>query len=142
MEIKQKGRSLSDAIQTIDSLRKSIIELQFQNEGYNTKLGEKEKEKEETEQKLNTVREMAHALRDQMVHLEGQIEQGKYSSKIVVWWIRIFELELLPHKKCIPFFSVLVLTKDFFCPLKDSGLSCHCFQKKDPFQALYLVPKP
>ena len=30
MEIKQKARNLSEAIQTIDSLRKSIIELQFQ----------------------------------------------------------------------------------------------------------------
>lgn len=76
MEIKQKGRSLDDAIHTIDSLRKSIIELQFQNEEYSTKLNDKEKEKEETEQKLNTVREMAQALRDQMVQLEKQIDQG------------------------------------------------------------------
>ena len=30
MEIKLKGRNLSDAIQTIESLRKSIIDLQFQ----------------------------------------------------------------------------------------------------------------
>lgn len=77
MEVKQKERSLSDAIQTIDNLRKSIIELQFQNDEYNTKLSEKEKEKEETEQKLNTVRGMATVLRDQMVQLEGHIEKGK-----------------------------------------------------------------
>ena len=48
----------------------------LQNDEYNTKMVEKEKEKVETEQKLNTVREMAHALRDQMVQLEGQIDQG------------------------------------------------------------------
>ena len=82
MEIKQKGRSLSDAIQTIDNLRKSIIELQFQNDEYSTKLNEKEKEKEETEQKLSTVREMANVLRDQMVQLENHIEQGEFRFKL------------------------------------------------------------
>ena len=77
IELKQKERSLSDAIQTIDSLRKSIIELQFQNEEFSTKLHNKEIEKEETEQKLGTVREMAQVLRDQMIHLENRISKGK-----------------------------------------------------------------
>ena len=77
IELKQKERSLSDAIQTIDSLRKSIIELQFQNEEFSSKLHNKEIEKEETEQKLGTVREIAQVLRDQMIHLENRISKGK-----------------------------------------------------------------
>lgn len=77
MEIKQKERSLSDAVQTIDSLRKSIIELQFQNEEFGTKLHDKEIEKEETEQKMHTVREMANVLRDQMTQLENRIAKGE-----------------------------------------------------------------
>lgn len=83
MEIKQKERSLSDAIQTIDSLRKSILELQFQNEEFSGKLHTKQIEKEETEQKLVTVREMANVLRDQMVHLENRISRGMRTSKNV-----------------------------------------------------------
>lgn len=76
MELKQKDRSLSEAVQTNDSLRKSVIELQFQNEEFSTKLHEKELEKAETEQKLHTVREMATVLRDQMVQLETRILKG------------------------------------------------------------------
>ena len=78
MEIKQKDRSLSDSIQTIDSLRKSIIELQFQNEEFSTKLHDKELEQEETEQKIKIVREMANVLRDQTTQLESRIAMGNY----------------------------------------------------------------
>lgn len=79
MELKQKERNLSEAIHTIDSLRKSVIELQFKNEEYSGKLQDKELEKAETEQKLHTVREMANVLRDQMVQLENRISKGKFS---------------------------------------------------------------
>ena len=77
MELKHKDRSLHEANGAIENLRKSIIEMQFQNEEYSTKLQEKEIEKAETEQKLHTVREMANVLRDQMVQLEERVQQGK-----------------------------------------------------------------
>lgn len=76
MELKQKDKSLHEANGANENLRKSIIELQFQNEEFTSKLQEKEIEKAETEQKLHTVREMANVLRDQMVQLEGRVEQG------------------------------------------------------------------
>ena len=76
IELKQKDRSLSDALQTIESLRKSIYELQVQNESYSTKLHQTELEKEETEQNIKTVREMANMLRDQMINLESRIVKG------------------------------------------------------------------
>lgn len=79
MELKQKDRTLSDAITTIESLRKSILDLQFQNEDYNTKLHESSLEKEETQHKIDVTREMANILRDQMIQLEKRIMQGNVS---------------------------------------------------------------
>jgi len=79
MEIKHKDRNILEANSTIETLRKSIIELQFQNEEFSTKLNEKELERVETDQKLHTVREMANVLRDQMVQLESRVQKGSYN---------------------------------------------------------------
>lgn len=76
MELKMKDQNLVEASGTIENLRKSIIELQFQNEEFASKLQEKEIEKAETEQKLHTVREMANVLRDQMIQLENRVQRG------------------------------------------------------------------
>ncbi|NP_001296584.1 uncharacterized LOC101239555 [Hydra vulgaris] len=83
MELKQKDRSLSDALQTIDSLRKSIYELQVQNESFSTKLHQTELEKVETEQNIKTVREMANILRDQLISLENRIIKGEQDKETI-----------------------------------------------------------
>lgn len=91
MELKHKDKSLHEANGAIENLRKSIIELQFQNEDFSSKLQEKEIEKAETEQKLHTVREMANVLRDQMVQLEKRVKQGNYTVKVHKKSTKIFE---------------------------------------------------
>nr|XP_047127930.1 synaptonemal complex protein 1 isoform X2 [Hydra vulgaris] len=83
MELKQKDRSLSDALQTIDSLRKSIYELQVQNESFSTKLHQTELEKVETEQNIKTVREMANILREQLISLENRIIKGEQDKETI-----------------------------------------------------------
>ena len=76
MELNAKERNLQDAMKTIDSLRKSILELQFQNEELSTKLHEREMEKEETQHKIHTCREMANVLRGQIVDVEKRLAQA------------------------------------------------------------------
>ena len=82
IEIKQKDKKLSDAMQTIDTLRKSILELQFQNESVSTKLQEEKSMHQETLQKIVGTRDMCNALKEHMAKLEKSLMIGKILVKI------------------------------------------------------------
>ncbi|XP_020614715.1 synaptonemal complex protein 1-like [Orbicella faveolata] len=77
IEIKEKEKKLQEAVQTIDSQRKSILDLQFQNESLSSKLQEELASREEVEHKIVSTRDMCNALKDHVAKVEENIHRGE-----------------------------------------------------------------
>ncbi|XP_068711308.1 synaptonemal complex protein 1-like [Montipora foliosa] len=77
IEIKEKEKKLQEAMQTIDSQRKSILDLQFQNESLSSKLQEELAGREEVEHKIICTRDMCNALKDHAAKVEDNLLKGE-----------------------------------------------------------------
>ncbi|PFX31525.1 Synaptonemal complex protein 1 [Stylophora pistillata] len=77
IEIKEKEKKLLEAVQTIDSQRKSILDLQFQNESLSSKLQEELANREEVEHKIVSTRDMCNVLKDHVAKVEENILKGE-----------------------------------------------------------------
>lgn len=77
IQMSEKDRKLEDSTKTIDSLRKSILELQFLNESVSSKLHDEKTLQEETIQKIATTRNMCNALKEHLVKLENGVVMGE-----------------------------------------------------------------
>lgn len=75
MEHKQKERKILDANQTIDSLRKSMLELQLQNENLSLKLQEEIGNREEIVTRIDATREMCNVLKDYTANVEDRLQK-------------------------------------------------------------------
>lgn len=73
MEMKHKEKKLSEANQTIESLRKSILELQLENENLSTKLQDELSCREETLKRVQNTRELIAFLKNQEEKLEQKL---------------------------------------------------------------------
>lgn len=77
IQISDKDRKITEASKTIESLRKSILELQFLNESVSSKLHDEKTLQEETIQKIATTRNMCNALKEHLVKLENGVVMGE-----------------------------------------------------------------
>ena len=77
MQIHDKDRKITEASKTIESLRKSILELQFLNESLSSRLHDETASQEETIQKIETTRNMCNALKEHFVKLESGVVIGE-----------------------------------------------------------------
>ena len=77
MQINDKDRKITEASKTIESLRKSILELQFLNESVSSRLHDEKTLQEETIQKIATTRNMCNALKEHLVKLETGVTTGE-----------------------------------------------------------------
>ncbi|CAH3104597.1 unnamed protein product [Pocillopora meandrina] len=77
IEIKEKEKKLLEAVQTIDSQRKSILDLQFQNESLSSKLQEELANREEVEHKIVSTRDLCNVLKDHAAKVEENILKGE-----------------------------------------------------------------
>ncbi|XP_064615819.1 synaptonemal complex protein 1-like [Liolophura sinensis] len=73
MELKKKESQVSEAVQTIESLRKSILELQLQNENLSLKLQDEKTNQEEIVRKIDATRNMCNLLKDHTADVEGRL---------------------------------------------------------------------
>ena len=79
MEMKQKDCKIQDANQTVESLRKSILELQLQNESLSLKLQEEISNRDEILQKIEATRTMCTLLKEYAAKLEDRMKQCETS---------------------------------------------------------------
>ena len=77
MQMNDKDRKITEASKTIESLRKSILELQFLNESVSSRLHEEKTLQDETIQKITTTRNMCNALKEHLVKLENGVHKGE-----------------------------------------------------------------
>eukprot|EP00794_Sanderia_malayensis_P014294 gene14294-15781_t len=77
IKLKEKERKIIEANKTVESLRKSILELQFLNENLNSKLQEDRTTQEEATQKIGVTRNMCSALKEHLVKLESSVFAGE-----------------------------------------------------------------
>ena len=77
IQMNEKDRKLEESTKTIDSLRKSILELQFLNESVSSKLHDEKTLQEETIQKIATTRNMCNALKEHLIKLENGVVMGE-----------------------------------------------------------------
>ena len=77
IQISDKDRKITEASKTIESLRKSILELQFLNESVSSRLQEEKTLQEEAVQKIGTTRNMCNALKKHLVKLESGVVMGE-----------------------------------------------------------------
>ncbi|XP_072164829.1 uncharacterized protein [Diadema setosum] len=77
IEIRQKERSLSDAQQTIESQRKSLFELQLQNENLSVRLQEEMDHRIDISQKVVSTRDMCNLVKDYAGKLEDRLGDGE-----------------------------------------------------------------
>lgn len=77
IQISDKDRKITEASKTIESLRKSMLELQFLNESVSSKLQAEKTLQEETVQKIATTRNMCNALKEHLVKLENGVVAGE-----------------------------------------------------------------
>ncbi|XP_046845559.1 synaptonemal complex protein 1-like [Xenia sp. Carnegie-2017] len=77
MDLKDKTKKLIDANFTIESQRKSILELQFQNEKLSTKLQEEIAGQVELEHKATATRELSKVLKDQVLRIDEAVVAGE-----------------------------------------------------------------
>ena len=77
IQIHDKDRKITEASKTIESLRKSILELQFLNESLSSRLHEETASQEEIIQKIETTRNMCNALKEHFVKLESGVMIGE-----------------------------------------------------------------
>ncbi|XP_076445569.1 uncharacterized protein LOC143283270 isoform X2 [Babylonia areolata] len=73
MDMKHKDKKLSEANITIESLRKSILELQLENENLSSKLQDEMSNREEVLQRIQNTRDLIGLLKDQEERLEEKL---------------------------------------------------------------------
>ncbi|XP_052811058.1 synaptonemal complex protein 1-like [Mya arenaria] len=73
LDLKQKERKIQETSQTIDTLRKSLLDLQLQNESLSMNLQEEMSSKEEILQRVNATRHMCSVLKDHLTRAENRI---------------------------------------------------------------------
>nr|AUO17246.1 synaptonemal complex protein 1 isoform 2 [Branchiostoma lanceolatum] len=73
MQIQQRERKIQDTQQTIDSQRKSILELQLQNENLSSKLQEEIDGRVEIMKKITATRDMCYLLKDHAANVEERM---------------------------------------------------------------------
>eukprot|EP00057_Strongylocentrotus_purpuratus_P023150 XP_011677624.1 PREDICTED: synaptonemal complex protein 1-like [Strongylocentrotus purpuratus] len=77
IDVRQKERGLSDAQQTIESQRKSLLELQLQNENLSVRLQEEIENRIDISQKIVSTREMCNLVKGYAGKLEGKLMEGE-----------------------------------------------------------------
>ncbi|XP_041352209.1 synaptonemal complex protein 1-like isoform X2 [Gigantopelta aegis] len=75
IDLKTKEKKIQEASGTIENLRKSILELQLQNENLSLKLQDEMSNREVTSQKISATRELCNILKDHTVKLEERLVQ-------------------------------------------------------------------
>lgn len=73
IDVKQKEKKIQEANQTIDSLRKSILELQLQNENLSMNFKEEINNREEILQSVAATRNLCSALKEHLVRTDRKI---------------------------------------------------------------------
>ncbi|XP_006821519.1 uncharacterized protein LOC102805622 [Saccoglossus kowalevskii] len=79
IEIRQKDKKIIDGQQTIESQRKSILELQLQSENLSAKLQEEMDNRVEIIQKIDATREMCNLLKDHTSKVQEKLSVCKKS---------------------------------------------------------------
>ncbi|XP_046580118.1 synaptonemal complex protein 1-like isoform X2 [Haliotis rubra] len=74
IELKQKEKKIHEASTTNESLRKSILELQLQNENLSLKLQEEMGNREDIVQRISSTRQLCNILKDHAVKLEEKLQ--------------------------------------------------------------------
>ena len=74
-ELKMKEKKIMDSTQTIENLRKYILELQLQNENLSLKLQEVRSTREEMLQKVDSTRELCNILKEHVQTLKNKTIQ-------------------------------------------------------------------
>ena len=74
-QLKQKEKTISDSTQTIENLRKTILEIQIQNENITLELQEELSNKEELLQKVDSTRELCNVVKEHVQTLENKTIQ-------------------------------------------------------------------
>ncbi|XP_062591495.1 synaptonemal complex protein 1-like, partial [Saccostrea cucullata] len=75
IEIKQKDKKIKESTHTIESLRKSILELQLQNESLSLRLQEEITSREEILHRINATRDMCNLLKDHSADTEERLQK-------------------------------------------------------------------
>ncbi|XP_041452814.1 synaptonemal complex protein 1-like [Lytechinus variegatus] len=78
IDVRQKERGLSDAQQTIESQRKSLLELQLQNENLSVRLQEEIENRIDISQKIVSTREMCNLVKDYAGKLESKLVESEH----------------------------------------------------------------
>lgn len=73
IEIRQKDKKIQEATQTVESLRKSVLELQLQNESLSLKLQEEMGSREDIMQRINATRDMCNLLKEHGARTEERL---------------------------------------------------------------------
>ncbi|XP_067675629.1 synaptonemal complex protein 1-like [Haliotis asinina] len=74
IELKQKEKKIHEASTTNESLRKSILELQLQNENLSLKLQEEMSNREDIVQRISSTRQLCNILKDHAIKLEEKLQ--------------------------------------------------------------------
>ncbi|XP_023227665.1 synaptonemal complex protein 1-like isoform X1 [Centruroides sculpturatus] len=83
MDIKLKEKKLNDSLQVIESQRKSLLELQLQNESLSQRLSEEMDNRQEILQKISATRELCFVAKNHMDSLEDKICQCEATRLII-----------------------------------------------------------
>ncbi|KAL5009725.1 hypothetical protein ScPMuIL_012030 [Solemya velum] len=75
IELKQKESNIKELTGTVESLRKSILELQLQNESLSLKLQEEMSNREEVMQKVCATRDICNLLKDHSAKTEERLQK-------------------------------------------------------------------
>lgn len=75
IEIRQKDKKILEATQTVESLRKSILELQLQNESLSLKLQEEIGSREDILQRITATRDMCNLLKEHSARTEERLSK-------------------------------------------------------------------
>ncbi|XP_060584167.1 E3 ubiquitin-protein ligase TRAIP-like [Ruditapes philippinarum] len=73
--MKQKDRKIQESSHTIDSLRKSILDIQLQNESLSMTLQEEISNREDILQKVSATRNLCSVLKDHLAKTESKVAE-------------------------------------------------------------------
>ncbi|XP_060556827.1 putative leucine-rich repeat-containing protein DDB_G0290503 [Ruditapes philippinarum] len=75
LDMKQKDRKIQESSHTIDSLRKSILDIQLQNESLSMTLQEEISNREDILQKVSATRNLCSVLKDHLAKTESKVAE-------------------------------------------------------------------
>ncbi|XP_045196675.2 interaptin-like [Mercenaria mercenaria] len=75
LDMKQKDRKIQESSHTIDSLRKSILDIQLQNESLSMALQEEISNREDILQKVSATRNLCSVLKDHLAKTEAKVAE-------------------------------------------------------------------